>query len=128
RVSVVFLSSGEAGLPELAPEHARAVREAEAESAAAVLGVERLEFLRHDDSQLMTCVEEVAPELVRLLDDISPSTVYVPHAGENHPDHVGAFRCLEAAAASMASSDAVTYLAYEVWSPLQWFDHVEDVS
>ena len=28
----------------------------------------------------------------------------------------------------MTTDDAVAYLAFEVWSPLQWFDHVEDVS
>jgi len=46
RVVVVFLTSGELGLKELAPAKAWQVRESEAQAAAKHLGITRLEFLR----------------------------------------------------------------------------------
>ena len=52
RVTAVFLTSGELGLPHLPPETACRIREDEAAVAAEVLGIAALSFLRWPDSHV----------------------------------------------------------------------------
>src|SRR5947209_5129326 len=86
-VVIVFLTSGEAGLPESPPAAARLMREDEARCAADVLGAVRLEFLRFPDGAMETRVDEAAIALAELIDATRPTVMYMPHAGENHADH-----------------------------------------
>lgn len=49
KVSYLLVTRGEAGIDHLAPEESRRVREAEQRASAAVVGVDRVEFLDHPD-------------------------------------------------------------------------------
>jgi LmbE family N-acetylglucosaminyl deacetylase len=126
RVDVVFLTSGELGLEELAPDAARKVREGEAEQAAAVLGLERLTFLRHPDWFLGDAGDAVQRDLVRLIEEYVPDRVLSPHAGEAHPDHAAAARIVERVGEQLGRP--FERAAYEVWTPMTDFDDVEDTS
>jgi len=87
RVDVVFLTSGELGIEELAADAARKVREDEAERAAGLLGLNRLFFLRHPDWFLSDDEEAVRVALLRVVEECAPDRVLYPHAAEAHPDH-----------------------------------------
>ena len=126
RVDVVFLTSGELGLEELAPDTALKVREEEAEEAAAVLGINRLTFLRHPDWFVDDVGDAVRDDLVRLIEADAPDRVLHPHAGEAHPDHAAAARIVDRV--SDLIGPPFVRVAYEVWTPMTDFDDVEDIS
>ena len=125
-VSAVFMTSGEAGLASMPAYEARRLREAEAVSAAEILGIARLEFLRLPDWSLGEHTDAAVENLTALLDAAQPDIIYVPNPKDAHPDH---------RAAAVAVHDAVSrwhgapqLLAYEVWTPLGAYDTVVDVS
>ena len=124
RVTVSFLTSGELGLAQLAPDEARRVREREAERAAAVLGFAELHFLRRPDWQLGNDVAGAARTLQRILIRETPDVVYVPHESEWHPDHRAALPILRAA----LDAARPRVLAYELWTPLSGWHEIVDVT
>jgi LmbE family N-acetylglucosaminyl deacetylase len=126
RVHAVFLTSGELGLEELPADDARAVREGEAETAAALLGLAGVSFLRHPDWFLGDVVAEAAADLRAVVERIAPERILFPHAREWHPDHAAAARVVQAAVEPGGAD--VELVAYEVWTPMAEFDDVQDVS
>ena len=126
RVDVVFLTSGELGLEELAPDAARKVREDEAEQAAAVLGLSRLAFLRHPDWFLGDVEEAACADLIGLVEELAPERVLYPHAAEAHPDHAATARIVDLVSDRLGGPFA--RVAFEVWTPMADFDDVEDIT
>ena len=127
RVVAVFLTSGELGLKHLDREKACAVREGEARKAASILGISVSLFLRGPDWELEAATQETAAGLHPIVAREQPSIVYLPHAGEWHPDHRAAVQVLRAALTEETKSKIVCR-GYEVWTPLAEYDHVEDIS
>jgi N-acetylglucosamine malate deacetylase 1 len=125
RVAAVFLTSGELGLKHLPREQAWRVREAEAEAAAEVLGLAGITFLRCPDWFVGDQVEAAAAALRPVLERERPELVYLPHPCDGHPDHRAALAVVRAA---VCGGPGPALRAYEVWTPLPAFDHVEDVS
>jgi LmbE family N-acetylglucosaminyl deacetylase len=126
RVDVVFLTSGELGLEELEPDEARKVREDEAERAAAVLGLTRLEFLRHPDWFVGDALDTATADVVRLVEELAPDRVFHPHALEAHPDHAAAALVVDRVSERVGRS--FERVAFEVWTPMTEFDDVEDIT
>jgi LmbE family N-acetylglucosaminyl deacetylase len=124
-VRVVFLSSGEKGGHGRPPDETARVREREAEAAAAILGLAGVEFWRQPDGAIQPSPELVA-RLRGVLGEFRPWRVYVPHERDTHSDHRAAVDMLRAAHGGLAGPPVV--LMFEVWTPLETFDHVEDVS
>jgi LmbE family N-acetylglucosaminyl deacetylase len=128
-VRVVFLTSGERGLAGLPEESARAVREAEAEAAREVLGVERLDFLRLPDLGLSDALDRAAQRLRPVLEAWPPDLIYLPHPEESHPDHAAALPIVRAALTGFTRRPASPELrGYEVWSPMTHPGWVEDIT
>jgi LmbE family N-acetylglucosaminyl deacetylase len=125
-VHVVFLTSGELGLKHLPRAEAWRVRESEAEAAAAVLEVNGLTFLRLPDWFLGERVVETAEALRPVLQRTVPGLIYLPHAREWHPDHRAALAAVRRALGDTRQPPALR--AYEVWTPLEEYDDVEDVT
>jgi N-acetylglucosamine malate deacetylase 1 len=126
-VRVVFLTSGERGLPGRPPEEVRTVREEEARGAAEVLGVGGIDFLRLPDLGLAEDLGRGAEALARVLAGYAPDLVYLPHPGESHPDHEAALPLVRAALAGLGAPPP-ELRGYEVWSPMTRFGWVEEVS
>jgi LmbE family N-acetylglucosaminyl deacetylase len=126
RVDVVFLTSGELGVPDREPDDARAVREAEAERAAGILGVTDLTFLRHPDWFVNEVDTTIIEQLRSVVDRTSPGLVYFPHENEWHPDHAAAGTLAPKVAAAVDAD--IAFHAYEVWTPLADFDDVSDIT
>ncbi len=127
RVVIVFLTSGELGLKHLPRERAWAVREAEAQKAAGILGAAGLEFLRLPDWGVGEHVRAGASRLRPILTREAPQLIYLPHGREWHPDHQAAGPLLRAAL-RRAAIRAPAWRAYEIWTPLSQYDLVEDIS
>ena len=127
RVVVVFLTSGELGLKDLAPRKAWQIREAEAKAAARQLGIARLQFLRLPDWAVGDHIQKGARLLRPILKREIPKMVYLPHPRDWHPDHQATLPLLRAALRG-ARLTAVEFRAYEVWTPFEEFDDVADIS
>jgi LmbE family N-acetylglucosaminyl deacetylase len=125
RVAAVFRTSGELGLKHRPCAEAWRVREAEAEAAAALLGLHALSFLRRRDWYLGEDIEATAAALRLLLRQQEPQLIYLPHEREWHPDHRV---CLSVVRTALAGNAAPPLRAYEVWTPLQEYGHVEDIT
>lgn len=127
-VAVVFLTSGERGIPGMAPHDVIAVREAEARAAARLLSVAHVDFLRQPDHALAGHVRAAAAALAPVLAARAPTLVYLPHALEAHPDHRAALPIVRRALASPAAQGARPELcAYEVWTPMPEYGWSVDV-
>ncbi|HET6810037.1 MAG TPA: PIG-L deacetylase family protein [Acidimicrobiales bacterium] len=126
RVTVVFLTSGELGLSRLDRAEAQKVREAEAQEAAAVLGIDRIEFLHLLDWELDTQLEEAADSLCGPLERLRPDLVYAPHEGEWHPDHRVALGLTRTALRRAGLTPELR--SYEFWTPLSPVGLVMDIT
>ena len=136
-VTVVFLTSGDAG----SLDHDRAAlgiaREGEARAAAAALGVGDLVFLREPDGPLDRAPLLIDP-LVRLLRARRPGVVYLPHRGDGGTDHRAASAATEEALGRAGGPwfpelgagpwTVPVALGYEVWTPLARIGYAEDVT
>lgn len=128
-VRVVFLTSGEQGIPGVPAAEVRALREAEALQAGVVLGVSGTDFLRLPDLGLDRCCQEGAERLRALFDQYHPSLIYLPHPEEAHPDHEAVLPMVRAARAMLVGWPELPELrAYEVWSPMTRPGWVEDIT
>ena len=142
-LSALFLTSGEggAGIP-FAPSlgvltgnegegggHGEAdhgpTREREARRAAAIIGIDALEFWREPDGALRAG-RRLVERLAEMLDSLRPARVYAPHAHDDHPDHRAAARLVREAVAAADSEPLVR--GFEIWRPLARIEEVVDVS
>jgi len=126
RVAAVFITSGEKGLKNLDHKKAQKIREAEAKKAAKILGIGKLYFLRLPDWTSGKNKKRGVRLLLPVLKRERPSLIYLPHPGEWHPDHQAALPMLRAAL-KRAAIPKPKLLAYEIWTPLLRFDHVENI-
>jgi LmbE family N-acetylglucosaminyl deacetylase len=124
---VVFLTSGELGLEELAVDEARAIRESEAEAAGAILGLTDLRFLRYPDWFVSGCSADVAKALSQVMEQEAPDRLLVPHPDEWHPDHAAA-AAIVFDAVKLVGAETIRLLTYEVWTPMSRFEEIEDIS
>jgi LmbE family N-acetylglucosaminyl deacetylase len=127
-VRVVFLTSGERGIPGSSVETARATREAEAAEALRILGVEAWDFLRLPDLDVTRHLDDGAVRLAHVLSANPPTVVYLPHPQEAHPDHQAALPLIRLALRRMDKGSPVELRGYEVWTPLGAHDWAEDIT
>lgn len=125
-VRAVFLTSGEKGGHGQEERATADVREAEARAAAAILGIESVEFLRLPDGALQASRSAVQ-RLKQLLVAWPPDCIYLPHGRETHPDHRAAVRLLRRALDGIQDY-APRILMYEIWTPMQQIDEIVDIS
>ena len=128
-VSVLFVTSGVHGdaSGRYDPAEYEALRRAEAQEAAQVLGIQQTEFWGFPDSCVVN-EHDLAAVVDRLVDAFSryaPEVLYVPHPAETHSDHF--YASVAVTRACKASGLAAPTLGYEVWSPLE-ADVVVDVT
>jgi LmbE family N-acetylglucosaminyl deacetylase len=95
-VTYVLLTSGDKGSddPAMTPERLVATRTAEQRDACAILGVQEVVFLGHEDAMLVPDLA-LRREMVRVIRTVRPDVVicqdptvrYVAQSYLNHPDH-----------------------------------------
>lgn len=125
RITAVFLTSGEGGGHGEQHEQHRRTREREARRAAAILGIDVLQFWHEPDGRLRAS-GALAGRLRKLIDSLRPSRVYAPHAGDAHPDHRAVARLVRQAVAAARSRPLVR--GFEIWTPVSRIEEVADIS
>lgn len=124
---VIFLTSGEHGGHGTPPAETAKLRESEAASAAAVLGVESIDFWRMPDGKVKATPAAVE-RLRAVIERWNPAVIYAPHEDESHPDHRAAARIVRTAVSSLRSGLNPLVRMYEVWTPLRRVNDVVDVT
>jgi LmbE family N-acetylglucosaminyl deacetylase len=137
RVSICYLTSGEAGSLEHSKQELAKIREGEAKKAAKIIGFTDVIFLRNRDGYLEYS-EPILRQLVDLIRNKQPHIVYLHHHLDAHEDHKVTSRLVNEAIGRASVPifqeykgqpwSVKTVLAYEVWTPLAEFNYVEDIS
>lgn len=136
-VTVVYMTSGDAGSLGTGKTELAEKRQAEAREAMALLGISDLIFLDNEDGYLR-CDRDNLVRLAALIREKRPDVIYLPHRNEAHPDHRATFS-LVAEAARRAGGPwfqecgglpwkAKSILCYEVWTPLREVNCAEDIT
>lgn len=119
------MTNGELGRAGENPEETAVIRQGEAIRASWVLGTSEPKFLNLPDSKLSENMH-YAPKIATLIEEYQPNVIYAPHENEEHPDHKATFEIM-AKAFALTNLKSEIYL-YEIWTPLQHYDLVEDIS
>lgn len=138
-ISIVYMTSGDAGSLKYTKEELAGIREEEAKNAMKVIGVDKsnLIFLKNPDGYLEYNRNNLV-KLVELIRDKKPDIIYTPHENDAHKDHIKTNE-LVIESVNRASGpwfqeckgkpwSVGTVLGYEVWTPLQEFQYVEDIT
>ncbi len=120
-VEVICLTDGGFGDPDghYSDVDYPALRRAEAEAAAAVLGIADVTFYGYPDHYPTVREADLADFTGRLTTDLArraPATVYMPWLGECHADH--RLAALAGVRALAALPETVRGIGYEVWSAM----------
>ncbi len=136
-VTVLYLTSGDAGDAIVEPMILSRIRETEARNASAILGIHECEFLHLPDGN----IQDDEPTIILLTNTIrrhKPDMIFIPHATDGHKDHQTTYRLLmesiyrSGARAHQSISGTPwripTVLTYEVWTPLPTVSYAEDIT
>lgn len=136
-LTVVYMTSGEAGSLNHGKEELAGLREQEARKAADILGIHDLIFLRNADGYLAYDRDNLI-RLTGLVREKMPQIVYIPHAREGHKDHMITHELVVEAVRRARGPwfqectgqpwAVEALLCYEVWTPLQEISYVEDIT
>jgi len=91
QVQVLCATRGEAGVPELEPEQAGQIRQAELECACRALGLQPPRFLDYQDGALAQVdQEEAVSRIVAVVRELRPRVLltWPPDGVSGHPDHI----------------------------------------
>lgn len=138
-VTVVYMTSGDAGSATTPKHELVQIREREATAAAVSLGVkpENLIFLRNPDGYL-ECGRDNIVALIELIRARMPELIYTPHEEDGHKDHRVSHELTVEAVERAAGPwfqeargepwSTKTVLGYEVWTPMRAPQYVEDIT
>jgi LmbE family N-acetylglucosaminyl deacetylase len=127
-VSVVYLTSGEAGDSSISPLLMKKTREQEAERVMSSLGISGYHFLGLPDGTL-ECDPSTIGVVAHVVSKVDPVCVYAPNEKEPHKDHRTACKVISEALRSLASDDKHFEIRYyEVWGSLDKFNLIIDIS
>lgn len=135
-VTVIYLTSGEAGGLGCNGEDLMKIREQEARNAASIIGIARLRFLREPDTRLEFNQNNLR-KIIKIITEERPEIVYVNHRMDKSLDHKITCELVMEAVERASWRDfpkcknpwlVPLVLNYEVWTPLQEFNYVEDIT
>ena len=72
-------------------------------------------------------LKAVAKVLRPILEAENPEIIYVPHGNDGHPDHRASWPILRLALPPRKVAKPEVR-AYEIWTPLAGYDHLEDIT
>ncbi len=129
RIILIYLTSGEAAYHTNGRQELAQIREEEAKKAAGMLGIHELIFLKEPDGQLKNS-PDTAKKIADLIMQFEPDLIYVPHEGDQHRDHIATNHLVIDAIKTIKESLPMLplILGYEVWTPIQHFTHVSNIS
>lgn len=135
-VTIVYMTSGDAGSLKYSKQELAKIRETEAKDAAKILGIKDLLFLRNTDGYLEYNKENLV-KIIDLIREKKPNIIYIPHKSDAHKDHIKTYELVIEAVGRAGGPwfqeckgkpwTIDTILCYEVWTPLQEIAYVENI-
>src|SRR3989344_4227934 len=136
-ITVVYMTSGDAGSLTYTKEQLAQIREAEAKKAASILGIENLVFLRNPDGYLQYNLDNLV-RLINLIRQKRPNVIFTHSNNDTHADHRVTNQLVTQAVFRAAGPwfqetegkpwMTDTILVFEVWTPLATVHYLEDVT
>lgn len=114
RIKVIYVTEGSRGGSQ---SNLKEIREIEAINALSSIGVNNCAFLSHKDGEIHIDNDAIE-QLIILLKDFNPDTIYTPHVRDNQPDHIMTNILLREALTKI-ELPSINIIGYEVWSPLE---------
>ncbi len=137
QITVVYMTSGDAGSHHIPKEQLGPIREEEAHSSCSLLGITDLVFLRNPDGYLAYDQKNLVA-IINLIRDRKPELIYLPHLHDGHKDHRVTYELVAEAKGRAGGPwfqecqgdpwQVAMALAYEVWTPLQQFSRAVDIT
>ena len=138
RVSLGVVLDGASGVPEARNrEAAMEVRKREAGNAGKVLGISEFHFLDFEDRGFAYS-REALQSIIRLIRQCRPTSIWFPHENDGDIEHKIVHQLVREASWMAASPylpelgppapQIKQLLCYEVWTPLQSFQMVVDIT
>jgi len=127
QINVVYLTSGEKGCRGSALREAAMLREQEAKVATKIIGIKELDFWRQPDGELSASAE-IVRQLRKKLGELHPDLIYVTHDREAHHDHRVAANIVKKSLSTKNVINLPCVYMFEVWTPLQKFSKIVDIS
>jgi LmbE family N-acetylglucosaminyl deacetylase len=137
QITILYLTSGDAGDATVEKKILSDIRESEAEKACAILGISSYEFLHFPDGNIQEN-EETLTIITEKIRQYQPGVLFIPHENDGHRDHrISYTLTMEAVWRAAANSHqhttgamwkVPTILAYEVWTPMTTISYTEDIS
>ena len=128
-IVVAFVTDGTAGDPTGKQDKQvyAGLRASEAEQAAEILGVTKLEHWGFPDNHKVTeeDLDRVVARMIACIEELRPDVIYAPHEGDQHRDHYATCIALRRALAGLKKPPMA--FGYEVWSA-SLAAHVVDIS
>ncbi len=125
-IRIIFLTSGEMGKIDKKTERQVAIiREKEAKNATKILGAKKIEFWHYPDGNLKMD-KSIILRLKRSIEEMQPDILYVTSDKESHPDHHEAAKIVKESLLKTKIKPEV--LMFEVWTTIQKFNIVNDIS
>ncbi len=136
-VTVVYMTSGDAGNVKYSKDELIKIREREAVNGLKVIGKCEPVFLRNMDGYLEANSENLI-KVVELIRKAKPEIVYIPHANEAHQDHKVTYDLVNKAITKARGNwfqeakgepwAVKTIFAYEVYPLLGSVNYCEDIT
>ncbi len=114
-IVAVYMTDGrKGGIAGQAEDDVARERQLEAKKSAAIIGINHLVFMNHEDDRLQANNGTIS-QLAGILNEVKPDIVYLPFLLDYHPDHIATNSILMGA---MAAYKEFMCYGYEVWTPL----------
>ncbi|NQV88012.1 MAG: PIG-L family deacetylase [Parcubacteria group bacterium] len=138
-VHICYMSYGETGSPKHNFEDLGKIRKNEALKVCNFIGIptKNIHFLKIPDNQIEASDFGNFTHIMKIVREVKPNIVYLPHINEQSHDHEQAHKLVMRL--DMAASNnffefgksawwVETVLAYEVWTPMEKYQYSEDIS
>jgi LmbE family N-acetylglucosaminyl deacetylase len=117
-VWILIMSRGKKGM--YSEERIRNVRN-EALKAHKILGVKETRFLDFSAPELdLVSISELSQAISKVVNELSPDTVFLPHRGDIHHDHKAVFHAGLVATRPVTGSSIKKIFSYETMSETEW--------
>jgi LmbE family N-acetylglucosaminyl deacetylase len=136
-ITVVYITSGDAGSTEISKKELSVVREREATEGMKFIGITNLIFLQQPDGYVEYNLKNIIT-ITNIIRKTKPDLIYLPHSQDAHRDHFQTYLLVTEAVGRAGSTafqelegkpwSVSTVLGYEVWTPLTTISFIRDIS
>jgi N-acetylglucosamine malate deacetylase 1 len=125
-IKIVFMTSGEKGNPKKTQQETKNERETETKKVCRLLSAKPI-FLKQKDREI-TANKNIIQKIVKVILETKPKQIYIPNSEENDLDHKKTNEIVRDALNFVKRKIKIPLVfEYEIWSPLQDVNQIENI-